>query len=347
MGSMRHSYARRDPLQGFATRTALRPRLGQAEVHSDLDDVMKMMRAGQVHAGMDTLIQSLRERRLRSTPAEWERFMSQEALPHPIRHFVHQDPFTRRAFLKPRGFPGDAVLLDYIYGVGAETTPPQTEIGAEIYRYTFAGPASRAVRFRRSLLADLIDGTADRIPSCRVLSLACGHLREAQLSSALQDGRVGSFVALDHDALSLEVIRREYGDLGISILNRSIRDVIAGRLDFRDFDLVYASGLFDYLSQRASQRLAALMFDALRPGGSLLLTNFLPNVHDVGYMECFMAWQLVTRTDEEMVDIVAAIPRELIADVTLSHDPDENIVFLKVLKRGDGAASSTASSELT
>ena len=341
MSSMRLSFARRDPATGSSTNAVLGPWPGEAEGLPDLDDVMETMRAGQVHAGMDALIRSLRERRLRSTQTEWERFISEEALPHPVRFFVHQDPFTRRAFHKPRGFPGDAVLPDYIYGVGVETTSPQTELGAEIYRYTFAGPASRAVRFRRSLLADMIDRTADRVPSCRVLSLACGHLREVELSAALAAGRVGAVVALDHDALSLEVVRREYGNLGISILNRPIRDVIAGRLNFRGFDLVYAAGLLDYLSQRASQHLAASMFDALRPGGSLLLTNFLPDVHDVGYMESFMAWRLITRTDEAMADIAAALPPELIADVTLSHDPDENIVFMTVLKRAGPTGSST------
>jgi len=30
---------------------------------------------------------------------------------HPIRELIHEDPFTRRAFEKPRGYDGDTELL--------------------------------------------------------------------------------------------------------------------------------------------------------------------------------------------------------------------------------------------
>src|SRR5215471_14831280 len=34
---------------------------------------------------------------------------------HPLHRMALEDPFTERAFSKPRGYAGDAVMLDYIY----------------------------------------------------------------------------------------------------------------------------------------------------------------------------------------------------------------------------------------
>src|SRR5215475_11877146 len=34
---------------------------------------------------------------------------------HPFAELVLQDPYSRRAREKPRGYAGDAVMLDYIY----------------------------------------------------------------------------------------------------------------------------------------------------------------------------------------------------------------------------------------
>ncbi|HMC88466.1 MAG TPA: hypothetical protein VKI17_02915, partial [Gemmataceae bacterium] len=78
-----------------------------------LDHTCELLTQGQVEDGMDDLLVALRARRLRSHQQEWQEF-KQHCLEHPIRELLHQDPLTRRAFTKPRGYPGDAMLLDLI-----------------------------------------------------------------------------------------------------------------------------------------------------------------------------------------------------------------------------------------
>lgn len=74
------------------------------------------------------------------------------------------------------------------------------------------------------------------------------------------------------------------------------------------------------------------MFDAVRPGGTLLIANFLPNIPDLGYMESLMDWHLIYRTDEEMRALTTDIAPGNIAGIDQFHDPFDNITFLRVTK---------------
>jgi len=82
----------------------------------------------------------------------------------------------------------------------------------------------------------------------------------------------------------------------------------------KNLDLVYAAGLYDYLSQPLATRLTKTMFDMLRPGGKLQVANFVPDHPEVGYMETFMQWSLIYRTESQLEDVAKEIPAPEIAD---------------------------------
>ena len=65
------------------------------------------------------------------------------------------------------------------------------------------------------------------------------------------------------------------------------------------------------LQEKVAVKLTSLMFRMLRPGGKVLLTNFLPTVVDAGYMESFMGWDLIYRTREDLRDLARDIDPEL------------------------------------
>src|SRR5690606_9197406 len=102
-------------------------------------------------------------------------------LRHPLKELLHEDPFTRRAFTKPRGYAGDAPLLDFIYGREEHWPVPEgtTPRGRMIFEYTTMAPASAGSRARRGFVADKIDELAVQVDQPHLLSIACGHLREA------------------------------------------------------------------------------------------------------------------------------------------------------------------------
>src|SRR5262249_1235250 len=149
------------------------------------------------------------------------------------------------AFMKPRGYPGDAELLDLIYG-DTPFTGEMTRLGALIHGVAPSQQSCRSVRERREILAKLIDRTAAEHRLPRILSLACGHLREAQRSDAVKNGAVGEIVAVDQDALSLSVARESNGAV-ITPVKASIRRFLVDATIYGDFDLIYSAGLYDYL----------------------------------------------------------------------------------------------------
>ena len=177
-------------------------------------------------------------------------------------------------------------MLDFIYQIQSpQTSLEQTPLmGRRVHEYLMGAPAACAVRNRRLIAAHELDRLAQSTPSPAVLSVACGCLREASLSLLVQDSSFSRFVALDQDVESLALVAQEYAKFGIEPLYGTVIDLLAGRTDLGtpEFDFIYALGLYDYLSQPVACRLTRCMFDMLRPGGTLLFGNFLPDIRDAG-----------------------------------------------------------------
>lgn len=299
---------------------------------AELDTAYERLRNGRLALGLDELLEGLRAR-CEEEPETWPEY-ARACLKHPVSRLLNQDPFTYRAFSKPRGYAGDAVMMDYIYGLGEarQATAAATPLGRAIFQYLDTrSPAKSGVRHRRRLLAGLIDRIANR-GGTRVLAIAAGHLREVELSDAVQRGKLEEFVALDQDEASLAAVARDYAHLGIQTINGSVREILTGQLNPGQFDLVYAAGLFDYLNAPVAAALTCRMFDMTRPGGLMLIPNFLPGVKDRGYMESFMDWHLVYRDHADMKALAGGLPQSAVADCQIFNDDEGAIVYLQVSK---------------
>jgi trans-aconitate methyltransferase len=207
---------------------------------------------------------------------------------------------------QPRGYAGDAELIDYIYF--QQHQPELCDIGHALFLYNTNAPASSAVRERRNYLAHKIDEVAAQRSGARVLSMACGHLREARLSQALRQGDIAELVAMDQDEQSLAEVAKACAGLPVTALQGSVQQWLRNRFKLGGFDLVYAAGLYDYLNQHLGAAFTEKLFNTLRPGGQLVIPNFLPDVSSVGYMECCMKWWLIYRGEQDMLRLLERIP---------------------------------------
>lgn len=262
---------------------------------------------------------------------EWLNLIKEVILKHPITHIIYLDPCTKRSFEKPKGYPGDAALLDYFYKIN---TLCSDNLGKKLLEKTINRPAAEAVRNRAELIANYIDKVALKIYKPRILSIACGHLREASLSKAIINNKIGELVAVDHDLDTLEVIKQGLTTYNITTIQNSILNLIKGQKKNKlgKFDLVYSAGLFDYLSERMGQALTKYMFNMLNPGGTLLITNFIPNIPDKGYMEAFMDWKLIYREIPQIELLARNLQFKNIQEKRIFRNENNNILYLEISK---------------
>jgi extracellular factor (EF) 3-hydroxypalmitic acid methyl ester biosynthesis protein len=295
-----------------------------------LDDVHALIEGGAIGRAIAAIVPGLRRAHDALPTDTWRDFASGYCLAHPVAGLMHQDPFIHAAFAKLRGYPGDAGILDLIYGA-VPLPAGTTALGAELYAHTRLAAACDSVRFRRGMLAEAIDCAGAAAPGrARVLSVACGHLREAQCAESVRDGAIGAFYALDQDPISIALLQEQHVPLGVTPTLGSVKDVLMGRARFADLTLAYAAGLYDYLPTPVAARLTARMFDMLAPGGRLIVANFCPELRDVGMMESIMAWNLIYRDEAEMREVAAELPADRVAAQRMFRDPGGNVVYLDV-----------------
>ncbi len=253
---------------------------------------------------------------------------------HRIAALIHEEPACAWAFRKPRGYSGDAHLIDFLY----EHDATQAELraaspcGRALNAVIMSCAAPVAVQERRRLLARLLDATAERVKRPEALVLASGHLREAEYATALD--QYDRLVALDQDRDSIAEMRLCYGNLaGLMTVEASIGRMIVRPLVHGQFDLIYAAGLYDYLDDNTAARLTQGMFTALKPGGRLLFANFCTGIPDYGFMDAFMDWRLILRDEQEMQGVLAALPPDEIARTMLFRGLNRAVIYALVQKR--------------
>jgi SAM-dependent methyltransferase len=84
----------------------------------------------------------------------------------------------------------------------------------------------------------------------------------------------------------------------------------AAARDGERFDFIYTLGLTDYFDDRAMSLLHQLMHRCLKPGGSILIANFLPDHMAAGWLDAVMDWQLIYRSETELHGFAAEIEME-------------------------------------
>jgi extracellular factor (EF) 3-hydroxypalmitic acid methyl ester biosynthesis protein len=296
-----------------------------------LDKAFTLLRSDQVDLGLTNLNTDLYKLRRDSKPSEWEAFTKGEFLTHPLTGLIHQDPFTRHSFDKPRNYAGDADLLDFMYGI-RKPDENTSELGQKIFSWAMKQSTVQSVRYRREILASKIDELAECSDGLRILSIASGHLREAFISRAVRDKQVSDFYALDQDALSLEVVSRELSEFNVRPVHTSVKRLFKRIPEYTNLDFVYAAGLYDYLPQKVAVALTKKMFEMLKPGGKLLVANFAPTLEDSAFGETYMQWKLIYRDESEVADFTSAISAVEIADTCVFRDEPGNVIYLEITK---------------
>jgi SAM-dependent methyltransferase len=283
---------------------------------------------------VDRLALRLHELRKQAPREVWQQLIPL-AQQHRVSEYLMQDPFTRWSVEKPRGYSGDASLLDiyYKHPSADEIVSSSTPLGQEIFAYTSDAASSEAGRERRAILAKTVDEAALRTPEAEVLAVACGHLREAELSNALASGSLKRWIGLDQDPISVATVNRDLSGSRVEAVEGSVRGLLRRAYNLGTFDLVYASGLYDYLPHAVGARLLQRLMELVKPGGEFLFANFSDEITTDGYMETFMDWPLILRSADDMWDIIKSSVDMNHVDAEVYYGSNRNIVYGKIRKR--------------
>jgi extracellular factor (EF) 3-hydroxypalmitic acid methyl ester biosynthesis protein len=285
-------------------------------------------------------------------------------------NIVQEAPFYWRIMNKPNGYAGDAVMMSYIYRNQFEG---ETPFGMFLHKHAVSTKACQAVRNRKLYLTQQII----RRNGGNILSLAAGPAQEMVdvISKCRENGY--KFLALDHDMDTLKKFDFSDQDSRFRYALANAFQIISGiyltarprklmerfchpRKDFKgmnflmglinydlvylkkeEFDLVYSSGLFDYIKTfplddaKGTTALTKNLFQLIKPGGSLIIGNFSKNnPKDLRFiMEYVYDWQLIHRDKEDIFEFARAIPKEDIDSMHIVEDPLKINYFLKINKK--------------
>jgi len=221
-------------------------------------------------------------------------------------------PIWERAYFKPLGYPGDFEVMNYLYSgqrAGTDTYAMlMHRLGLE---------CAHCVVTRMEVVQTRIAQTVEAIGGARparILSLGCGPAREVELYLAANpgSGRV-EFTLVDQEEKALlqanektyPHILRGNGRAQVQCLNLSFTEILRAGSDLDKVapqDLIYSVGLLDYLNNRRAMALTRRLYNALAPGGLLIIGNMNDTaMSTIWPMEMVTDWSLNYRDEAKML----------------------------------------------
>lgn len=261
-------------------------------------------------------------------------------------------PVAKRGYEKPLGYPGDFLMMLQGYRNEFEG---ETAFGKAVHKMFVEQPIGEGGRARKNYLRDMllrehtkaVEKNGDNT-HFRVLNLGCGasqEIREFIEARRFWKGTI-EWVLIDQDDRALayaqhQLVRAvaETGCHGIvRCLHLSFTRILNTPKFFHYFlnqDLVYSSGLFDYLPTQKAQELVRLLSELVVPEGLVCVGNVLGPTKNFWLAEFMSDWTLIYRNEDEMYELGEYV--QSISDVSVERDPTSFFYFLLARKhKSDG-----------
>jgi extracellular factor (EF) 3-hydroxypalmitic acid methyl ester biosynthesis protein len=214
---------------------------------------------------------------------------------------IEKSPLHKRTRKKPLGYPGDFLLIDWIYtrevkgrGIG--------ELFDEMFHLY---EAAIAVRNRKEFFINKCKELADsNVNQIDILDIGCGSCRDiVDAHTVCDNGTRFYYHCVDHEKEAINYAKK-------LLKNARISDRV--QLDCcnafqlrtkKQYDLIWSAGLFDYLSNRTAKLLIRKLWKNLKPGGQLIFGNFSPTNPTRMGMELIGKWYLIHRSSHELLKL--------------------------------------------
>ena len=245
-----------------------------------------------------------------------------------ITHFIHTADLEERIkrhnkgeniYTKPRrpvvlvtylafSDAGDFQAIDWILTEKVDSPG----VGSLWDKFYQCENACKSVRSRAIFLYNLVNELTYNGKVTSILNLACGPCRDISriLQSISYHDRL-NFLCVDMDARAISYAKSLLPSKGNIILKEANVFFLTPP---KQYDVVWASGLFDYLTDRQAIFILKKMWLWTSRNGQLIFANFLPSNDSKLLMEWCLGWFLIHRQPHEIsqLAIQAGIPENAI-----------------------------------
>jgi len=234
-----------------------------------------------------------------------------------LHSLVLGSPFLHRTYTKPLGYAGDYEMMNMIVRNGMDG---QSIFAKLINSHLLDQPPCHAVRNRVGYLNARIKEEAGRLAlrqaGVNIFCVACGPAWEAVNFVAdhpLADRARLELLDFNEETLRLTetkitgVIQKNHRQTRVKMVRNSVQNLLRNKgKRANEFDLIYCSGLYDYLSDAVCLALNNQLYEMLAPGGLLVVGNFATGTPGRNLMEHLMDWFLIYRDQRELLALAPA-----------------------------------------
>jgi len=265
-----------------------------------------------------------------------------------LHPFLMCSPFMHRIYHKPLGYAGDYEMMNMIWRNGYEGS---SLFGKLLNAFILDQAPAHSVRNRVDYLSRRIREVALEHKSlsktARVFSLGCGPAREVESFLADALAEQCEFWLLDFNEETLSYVSQHVGEAKrrhgrstpVHTIKKSVQQLLResekARAENAGFQVIYSSGLYDYLTDRICKHLNSYLYDRLAPGGVLIISNFDPSNPIRNWMEYAFEWFLLYRSGKQVAALAPEQARPEYCKVMA--EPTGCNVFLEITKPPEGA----------
>ena len=274
-----------------------------------------------------------------------ERTQHREYLMRVLHRFILQSPFSERCFSKPLGYAGDYGMVELMLG-----NPYQgRSLFAKLLNNAFleTGPVQahqNRILYLLSTLKEVVSARVAQGLRTRILNLGCGPADEVRRFIETEEiSQMCDFELLDFSSITLNYTKGKIAEscenadrqVNVEFVEQSIQGFLkqaarGERFLAESYDLVYCAGLFDYLTQPFCKKVTSILYDLAKKGGMVVVTNVSKHNTIPAVMEDFLEWDIIDRSEEEMLALVPSEKSELLKD--LKSDITRINLFLELRK---------------
>lgn len=223
-------------------------------------------------------------------------------------------PFMNRIYTKPLGYAGDYEMMNMI----VRNAPEGDSLFARLLQvYILSQAPAVAVRNRVDYFARKFSTETARVAgtgrAASFCSIGCGPAREVEefMTKDPSSGHV-RFRLLDFNDETLAQTGARLKAAKIKHCRQTLIEPVKKPAQFllkenrgrvlggEKFDIIYCSGLYDYLNDRVIRALNTRLYEHLQPGGVLIVTNFDPYNPIRHVMEFIFDWFLIHRDGRQL-----------------------------------------------